>query len=130
MDLGESDYVSIEIFIKINNDSGKPVMPKDWPKKDNIAASWALNGNKAVQHPNPVLHMSVITLENAVADFALRDVDVRNGSLKYENLIETSELLDNVETVNERLPAGALSPGPARGPRIQITWNAHIRVRK
>ena len=48
-----------------------------------------------------------------------------------DKVIKTSEVLEEVRAVDSSLPEGALKgPVTAKGPLTQVTWNAHVRVRK
>ena len=54
-----------------------------------------------------------------------------DAPVAQDKVIKTSEVLQEVRAVNLSLPKGALEdPVVAAEPAIQVTWNAHVRVRK
>ena len=74
----------------------------------------------------------MITRQAGVPNLALRDVAIEEGSPQVEdNIITTSQVVKKVQDVDSSLPEGAFTGPPnAKKPPIQITWNAHVRVRK
>ena len=104
---------------------------EDWPKKDNIAASWALRGPQAV-NAAPVLHLKALAMKAGVPELVAREVPLEaDAPAVQDKVIKTAEILEGVRAVNSSLPEGAFKgPVAAKGPLVQVTWNAHVRVRK
>ena len=54
-----------------------------------------------------------------------------DGPATQDKVIKTSEILEEVQAINSSLPEGAfIDPVAVKEPLIQVTWNAHVRVRK
>ena len=103
-----------------------------WPKKDNIEASWALRGAKAKPKVNPVVHLKAISVVEGVPNLVAREIALETAaSPMQDKIITTSQVLQKVRAVDSSLPEGALpEPVSAQEPPEQVTWNAHVRVRK
>ena len=75
--------------------------------------------------------IKAIAEEKGVPELVLREVPLESDTPVHDKIIKTSEVLKQVQAVDLSLPKGAmLDPGAAKKPVVQVTWNAHVRVRK
>lgn len=124
--------VFLGIAIKPRINCCRPGSLQAWPKKDNIEASWALRGAEARPKVNPVVHLKAISVVEGVPKLVAREIALETAaSPMQDRVITTSQILDEVRAVDSSLPGGAFpEPVSAQEPPEQVTWNAHVRVRK
>lgn len=108
----------------------RPGTLKDWPKK--LDGSWALKG-KDFDFANPgVLQMNAFSVKSGALELVAREVNLSTSKVKVtDEVIPVSEALQLVKDVDSSLPRGALTiPASVSAPPVQVTWNAHVKVRK
>ena len=97
-----------------------------------MKASWALRGADAIPKANQVVHLKAVSIVEGVPKLVAREIPLEAAASPMpDKLITTSQVLEEVRAVDSSLPQGALpEPVSAQTPPEQITWNAHVRVRK
>ena len=95
-------------------------------------ASWALRGAEATPKADPFVHVKAISVVEGVPKLVAREIPLEAAaSPMQDKVITTSQILEEVRAVDSSLPEGALpEPASAQEPSEQVTWNAHVRVRK
>lgn len=108
---------------------------KNWPK--DLKGSWALLGPKAAPVAKSAVHMSAITTKSGHAQlvhrelaFAVPDNQEVLAPTVQDTAVKTAQVLELTEKINNSLPAGALENLTVDEPTYQLTWNAHVKVRK
>ena len=71
-------------------------------------------------------------MKAGVPELVARDIPLEaDAPAGQDKIIKTSAVLEQVRAVDSSLPEGALEgPVAAKEPSSQVTWNAHVRVRK
>ena len=116
--------------------NGRPPNLKNWPR--DLRGSWALFGPSAIPVSQPTVHVSAITTEQGRAKlvhreltFAPSDASEEAGPTIQDVAVKSDEVLELADKINKALPAGALVDLTEKDkPTYQITWNAHVKVRK
>jgi hypothetical protein len=109
---------------------------KNWPR--NLRGSWALFGSSAAPVSTSAVHVSAITTQSGHAQlvhrevaFATSDEQEVSTPIVNDSTVKSVEVLGLSDKINESLPAGALEDlSEEKKPTYQITWNAHVKVRK
>lgn len=110
-----------------------------WPK--DLTRSWALYGPDArPDPPKPTTRITALAVEHGQARLVSRKINfssltpsggAEQPPLYQDTTIEVSDILDKIELSDFTLPRGALTgPASTTNPPDQVTWNAHVRVRK
>ena len=103
-----------------------------WPKKQNIAASWTLHGASATPRSDPSLRVKAVSIVAGVPELVARKILLQaNVAPVQDTAIKTSQVFEEVRAVDLSLPEDALE-GQVTTQKLpeQVTWNAHVRVRK
>ncbi|KAI9706216.1 MAG: hypothetical protein M1820_004977 [Bogoriella megaspora] len=112
---------------------------KNWPR--NLSGSWALYGPSAAPVSASAVHVSALTIESGHAQLVHREVafavadpsDKQDAStpIIQDTTVKAAEVLELTNKINKSLVAGALQDlTEDQKPTYQITWNAHVKVRK
>ena len=118
-----------EIFgTEINNH--RPGSLEGWPKV--LTGSWALHGANAKIEKEPALEMNALTVKAGVTELVARSVPLKAETLTVQDhVIPESQVLQAAHAEDQNLPRGALTGVPSiTEPPVQVTWNAHVKVRK
>lgn len=125
-------YLSDTYYWATNGVQQREALP-NWPK--NLSASWALHGRPTAPVVPPTFKLTALKIDDGVPELFSRAVELSDSAQQplqiHDEAIEAPKVVELSQAVNFLLPAGAFEdPVSTDGPSIQITWNAHVKVRK
>ena len=108
----------------------KPTTSLDgWPKRLNIEASEALQGN-AAKTPETFANINALIVDNGVAKLAARKVSVTGSAILEETPIPIPSIVQAATAIDNALPDGTFQSKAGQQRDYMPTWNAHVTVRK
>jgi hypothetical protein len=85
----------------------------------------------------PAVHLNALSSQSGQARLVRRELafiasDEQEvlAPVVHDTVVKTTEVLELGDKISDSLPAGALENLTVEDPTYQITWNAHVKVRK